>query len=104
MDFKTFIDKAWDDHVNAAQAVADRLDEGAALIADEAQLGALMNLGHHVHGEHLGAWREGLAFFERLTALPSFVAGGPSGQSRTRFVASLRLSQGPGAAVDTLAP
>jgi hypothetical protein len=104
MDFKTFIDQAWEDHVNVAQAVADRLDEGAALVADEAQLNALMNLGHHVHGEHLGAWREGIAFFDRMAALPSFAAAGPSGQAHQRYVASLRLSQAQGVALDALSP
>ena len=92
MDFKTFIGQAWDDHVNAAQAVAERLDEGIALIGDEEQLNDLMNLGRHVHGEHLGTWQQGIAFIERLSALPSFDLEGASGQSYRRCVASLRFS------------
>lgn len=94
MDFKTFIDQAWHDHATDAAAVARRLDDGIVLVGDEAQLNQLMNLAHHVCGEHLGEWREGIAFIERLTALPAFAADGASGQARARSVASLRLAAG----------
>jgi hypothetical protein len=95
MDFNTFIDQAWTDHATDSTAVAQRLaDEGIALVGDEAQLNQLMNLAHHVHGGHLGTSRSGIAFIERLAALPVFVPDGASGQALRRCVASLRLSDG----------
>ncbi len=103
MDFKTFIDRAWDEHATDPAAVAARLGDGRALVADEAQLNQLMNLAHHLHGEHLGAWAQGIAFIEGLAALPAFVAGGPSGEAQRRALASLRLSGGEAAALDALA-
>lgn len=104
MDFSTFFDKAWEDHAADSAAVARRLDEGIALVTDEAQLNQLMTLGHHVLGEHLGRWHEGIAFVERLSALPSFAAEGASGQARRRCLSSLRLSAGDAAALDALSP
>jgi hypothetical protein len=95
MDFNTFIDQAWTDHATDSAAVAQRLaDQGIALIGDEAQLNQLMNLAHHAHGGHLGTSRSGIAFIERLAALPVFVPDGSSGQALRRCVASLRLSDG----------
>jgi hypothetical protein len=105
MEFSNFIDQAWTDHATDPAAVAQRLaDEGIALVGHEAQLNELMNLAHHVHGEHLGAWRDGIAFIERLAALPAFVPDGASGQARTRCVASLRLSEGAPVELDALSP
>jgi hypothetical protein len=94
MDFDTFIGKAWEDHATDAAAVACRLGDGLALVGDEAQLNRLMHLGQHVYGEHLAEWRNGVAFLERLVALPSFVADGASGQAHRRAIAGLRLAQG----------
>jgi len=104
MDFNTFIGQAWDDHVNAAQAVAERLGEALPLVGDEAQLNQLMNLGQHVYGEHLGQWQQAIAFVERLTHLPAFAPEGASGQARTRSLASLRLAAGERAELGALAP
>jgi len=94
MDFNTFMSQAWDDHATDARAVAQRLHEGIALVADEPQLARLADLAHHVHGEHLGDWRSGIAFIERLATLPAFVPDGPSGQTLRRCLASLALSAG----------
>jgi len=94
MDFDTFMAKAWDDHATDAAAVARRLDDGIALIGDEAQLNRLMHLGQHVYGEHLAEWRNGVSFLERLTTLPPFVREGASGQAQRRAFAGLQLAQG----------
>ncbi|MEP7102950.1 MAG: hypothetical protein ABI781_20750 [Burkholderiales bacterium] len=102
MDFDTFIGKAWDDHVNVAREVADRLDQGVALVADEPQLNRLMHLGQHVYGEHLAAWHEGVAFLERLKTLPTFAPDGASGQQLRRYVAGLQLAADDGAVLDGL--
>jgi len=103
MDFDTFLNQAWADHADAAQAVAERLADALPLVGDEAQLNRLMNLGQHVYGEHLGQWHQGIAFVERLTRLPAFAPDGASGQARTRSLASLRLAAGEAAALDGLA-
>lgn len=102
MDFDTFMGKAWDDHAADAAAVARRLDDGIALVADEPQLNQLMNLGQHVHGGHLGQWEQGIAFVDRLTALPAYAPDGTSGQARTRTIASLQLAAGEAAHLDAL--
>lgn len=102
MDFNTFIGKAWHDHATDPAAVAQRLGEGLALVADERQLARLADLAHHVYGEHLGDWRAGAVFIERLAALPAYAGEGVSGQALRRCMASLALSQGD--AADGTAP
>lgn len=102
MDFDTFMGKAWNDHATDAAAVARRLEDALGLVGDEAQLNRLMHLGQHVYGEHLGAWRDGVAFLERLTALPAFVPDGASGQAQRRASAGLRLAQDADAALGDL--
>jgi hypothetical protein len=94
MDFDTFMGKAWNDHAADAAAVARRLGDGIALVGDEAQLNRLIHLGQHVYGEHLAEWRSGVAFLDRLTALPTFVREGASGQAQRRAIAGLRLAEG----------
>ena len=94
MDFSTFNNQAWDDHVTVAREVAQRLSQGVALVTSESQLNQLANLAHHVHGSHLGEWRAGTAFIEGLTALPQFQPQGASGTSLRRYLASLALSAG----------
>lgn len=107
MDFNTFIGKAWHDHATDPAAVAQRLGEGLAFVADEPQLARLADLTHHVHGEHLGEWRAGMAFIERLATLPAFTPDGVSGQALRRCAQSLALSEGLGGAaanLDALSP
>ena len=93
MDFNTFVGKAWNDHASDAHTVARRLSDGMALVADEPQLARLAELAHHVHGEHLGEWRAGLAFIERLATLAPYTPAGASGQALRRCAASLALSE-----------
>lgn len=102
MDFDTFMGKAWDEHATDAAAVARRLDDGLALVGDEAQLNRLMHLGQHVYGEHLAEWRNGVAFLNRIAALAAFVREGASGQAQQRAIASLRLAGGADAALGDL--
>lgn len=104
MDFTTFIDQAWAEHADDAAAVARRLGDGMPLVSDEAQIVQLANLAHHLHGEHLGEWRAGISFIERLAALPACVPDGPSGQALRRCVASLALSEGAAPEFGTLPP
>jgi hypothetical protein len=93
MDFDSFMGQSWDDHADDAGGVAQRLrEQGVGLLTNEAQLVQLMNLTHHVHGEHLHEWAGGAARFDALKASEFYVADGESGQTARRCVASLLLS------------
>ncbi|MDO9115041.1 MAG: hypothetical protein Q7U63_14770 [Polaromonas sp.] len=95
MDFDSFLDRAWTDHAEQAAAVAERLiDPGLALLHQEDQVLPLAALALHVHGQHLGRWAEGLAFQQRLAALPLVAPEGATAQSLQRFAAVLRLAGG----------
>ena len=93
MDFESFMGQAWDDHAGDASGVAQRLsEEGVALLSSESQLVQLMNLSHHLHGEHLHEWVQGEASFVQLTASDFFEVNGESGEMARRCLASLKLS------------
>jgi hypothetical protein len=95
MDFDSFLDQAWTDHAEQATDVAERLsDPGLALLQQEDQVVPLAFLAQHVHGQHLGRWSEGLAFQQRLAALPLVTAGSATAQSLQRFGAVLKLAGG----------
>lgn len=104
MDFDTFIDRAWDDHATDPDAVAHRLIEALPRVATEPELMRLIDLAHHVHGQHLGAWRAGQTFIERLATLPPFAPEGASGQAMRRCLASLALCGRADADLGALAP
>jgi len=92
MDFDAFIDQAWNDHAGDPAGVAQRLRiQGLALLSQETQIVPLANLAHHVWGEHLGQWQEGLDVQRQLAALPLCVPGSAAAQGLQRFMASLRL-------------
>lgn len=95
MDFDSFLDQAWTDHAEHAAAVAERLAEpGLALLQQEDHVLPLAFLAQHVHGQHLGRWAEGLAFQQRLAALPLVAAGSATAQSLQRFAAVMKLAGG----------
>jgi len=104
VDFDTFIDTAWADHAADPRAVALRLSDAAVLTTDEAQLVRLVNLGHHVHGEHLGDWQAGIAFMQQLRSLSAFAAEGESGRTLCRCIASLTTCDSAAEDVPGLAP
>ena len=93
-EFKVFIADGWRDHADDPRGVANRLGDALPLIRDETQIGDLAALAHHVYGEHLAAWREGLAFLDRIPALPAYAVDGASGQALRRCNASLALAAG----------
>lgn len=69
MDFDTWLSQAWDDHVNVAPAVAERIaSQGLALAANDDQRVALARLAQHVHASHLASWAEGRALLARIAA------------------------------------
>ena len=104
MDFDTFIAAAWQDHATNAPAVAARLGRGRELLAAEADLLRLAQLAHHVHGAHLADWPAGIAFIEGLAIEATCNAHGASGAALRRYAASLALSSGQNAGLDTLPP
>ena len=93
-EFKNRLSQAWHDHGDDPRGVALRLPQLLSWVQDEQNIAEFTGLTHHVLGEHLAAWSEGLALLEELRALPTFEVTGPSGQSVMRAAASLRLSQG----------
>lgn len=95
MDFDRFLNQAWDDHATHTAAVAERLaSRGPALVTEEAQIVPLANLVHHVHGEHLGRWHEGLSLLRRLATHPACSPAGAASAALARFQASLALCEG----------
>ena len=101
-DLKTFIAECWSQHATDAPAVALRLPHGLDRVTDEEGLINLAQLAHHVHGEHLGAWTEGLKYLAALGRLPAFDAHGASGATLLRLRASLALAGGEGDLRSTL--
>lgn len=85
----TFINQAWRDHAEQPTAVAVRLTEGIPLLEDDDGVMRLAMLAHHVLGEHLGRWHDGLAFLAALAARG--VHGADGAASLARCQASLRL-------------
>lgn len=92
-DFDAFLNQAWDDHVADAPGVAKRLASASlGLVRSDGDIAALTNLGHHVFGEHLGRWPEGVAYLQQLAVHPACT---PScAQALERCTASLLLCQG----------
>ena len=101
-DLKTFIAECWEQHATDAPAVALRLPHGLDRVSDEAGLLGLAQLAHHVYGEHLGAWADGLKYLAALGRLPAFDAHGASGSTLLRLRASLALAGGEGDLRSTL--
>ncbi len=95
MTFDDFLERAWADHAEHAIAVAERLhDRGVTLATTPQQVSALAHLAHHVMGEHLGRWQDGIALQQRLAALPAGQADAMVVQTLRRFIASLALAAG----------
>lgn len=87
-----FLDQAWTDHATDAVAVAERLPQGLPLVQDDDGVLRLAMLAHHVLGEHLGRWPQGLAFLSQLAERGVHGEAGAAALARCR--ASLRLSGG----------
>ena len=95
MSFTNFAARAWDEHAAQPAAVAQRLTtEGLALVHEPAHVAPLAQLVHHVFGEHLGRWDDGLAALQALAEHPACVPGEPCGQAVQRCQASLALCAG----------
>ena len=89
-----FVGKGWNDHATDAEGVWTRLPEGLALIESPPQMFALANLATHVAGEHLGRWDDGIAFLERMTALPLWNADSDEAKGVRRLQSGLEYCAG----------
>jgi hypothetical protein len=95
MSFTDFVTHAWDEHAAQPVAVAERLaTQGLALVNEPAHVAPLAQLVHHVFGEHLGRWDDGLAALRALAGHPACVPGEPGAQAVQRCQASLALCAG----------
>ncbi len=95
MDFERFLAQAWDDHAADPAGVALRLqDPGLALATTASRVAPLSRLAHHVFGEHLGRWKDGIAWQQQLAALPACADDAAAARAVRRHVASLTLCQG----------
>ncbi len=64
--FEDFIESAWADHGDQADAVAQRLAASTAIVGAAAQVAPFAGLVVHVFGEHLGQWRQGAELLQSL--------------------------------------
>lgn len=103
MTFDNFLDQAWSDHAKDANAVAARLEDGVALIEKNEQIPAIASLATHIYGEHLGLWKDGLAFLGSLRNSKHFVPETESEQAISRSMAILKLASGDKTALDGFA-
>ena len=90
----SFLDQAWEEHGDSAAAVAERLPQALALVRDDDGVTRLAALSHHVLGEHLCQWSQGLQLLQQLADLGLHQAAG--GAALARCQASLRLCAGQG--------
>lgn len=95
-ELQALIHQAWADHADDAAGVALRLPLALDAVRGEDELIALARLAHHVYGEHLGAWADGLKFLAALARGPGFDAHGASGAALRNWRASLALASGEG--------
>jgi hypothetical protein len=72
MSFDQFLQTAWKEHADDAEAVASRFAEGIALLEKPEQVPAFARLVLHVEGEHLGRWQKGRDLLTALRASPHF--------------------------------
>lgn len=101
--FDDFMARAWADHADAPEAVAQRLRTDTPPPTTPAQVAALVRLVVHLLGEHLGRFEDGRW---RLAALQDHpLAGDPLARSELRVGrAALSLAEGLAAPMANFAP
>lgn len=104
MTFEEFSSRGWREHGTEAEAVWNGLPEGLELADTPARIFSLAHLAAHVAGDHLGRWDDGIAFLDRLAALPSFDPATLEGKGLRRLQGVLHYCAGrPEAAEERLA-
>jgi len=99
-DFEAFMERAWNEHADAPQAVAERLSASIHLIESSAQVAPYARLVTHLFGEHLGQWERGVDMLGVLRGLPATAGDASAAAALTRSAAALRYA---GGATDALA-
>ena len=94
MSFDTFLEQAWADHGDRPAEVAERLEQGYALIESPAQIAPFARILAHVDGEHLARWVDGVARLNRLRAHPKWDDEGLAPTIVRRLAAALRFGGG----------
>lgn len=94
-DFDAFINQAWDDHAADPEAVAQRLaTEAPGWLTEAGRITPLVNLAHHLHGEHLGRWQAGRNLIALLMSQPAAASDPGAAATARRATSSLDLSEG----------
>jgi hypothetical protein len=101
MNFDDWLAQAWVAHASDPAAVAADIGAtGLTLAGNDAQLAALAQLAHHVHGEHLGDWAHGQ---QALWHVQAHAAAADGARAATqRGLASLALCAGEAQALEGL--
>ena len=95
MSFDDFLAGAWAAHADDPAATAERLaTQAPGLLTQASQLAPLAALVHHVCGEHLGDWAQGLAQLQRLREHPVCDGDADAQAAIARCRASLALCAG----------
>ena len=94
MKFETFLEQAWADHGERPEEVAQRLEQGYALIETPAQIAPFARILAHVDGEHLACWAEGASRLQRLRGLAQWRDDGEGALVVRRLMAALRFAGG----------
>lgn len=93
MEFNTYLNAAWDQHVNDSSGVADGFEEAFRLVKETAQINQLAHLITHVMGEHLGRFEKGQALLNLLKS--NRLADSETHHSLARFSRILSLTEKP---------
>jgi hypothetical protein len=101
--FEAFMARAWADHAEAPETVAQRLQTSTPAPTTSAHVGALARLVVHLLGEHLGRFEDGRWRLAALEGHP--LARDPAARSELRVGrAALNLAEGSPAPVTDFAP
>jgi len=94
MSVKDFIQRAWADHAEAPERVADEIARSVQLIASPAEIAPFARLLTHVYGEHLGRWDDGVVLLESVRTLRNGTDDADAERALIRNIATLRYAAG----------
>lgn len=94
MEFKQYIDNAWDIHATETKSVFDSLGDGEKLIVANENIPVLARLITHVCGDHLGAWKIGIDKLNNLKNNPHYINSTESEFAILRSIATLQICSG----------
>lgn len=104
MNFETYIDQAWTDHVDHSQKVADSFSEAVANVETNEQLTQLIALVTHVMGEHLKKWSDGQRLLESFEKNRTFTIETETDMALRRSIAVMQLGRNELPSLDAFGP